>query len=89
MTGESKHFNTSPSWMPDGNGGMQPTPDLLTQAEAIRFVRLDTTATRFPENTLQRYRKAGLKAVQVGKQVLYPRREIEAFLERQMQINPR
>ena len=78
------------SWMPDGNGSFQPTPDLLTQKEAIRFFRLDQVKTRFPQNTLQRYRKeCGLKTVQLGKQVLYPRAELQKFIERQIQKNPR
>ena len=78
------------SWMPDGNGSFQPTPDLLTQKEAIRFLRLDTIQTRFPQNTLQRYRKeSGLKTVQLGKQILYPKKTLEEFIERQMAKNPR
>ena len=81
--------NLAISWMPDGNGGMMPTPDLLTQAEAIRYTRVDMTKTRFPQNTLERYRKEGLKAVQIGRQVLYPRKELEKFIEKQMTINPR
>ncbi len=78
------------SWMSDGNGSFQPTPDILTQKEAIRFLRLDTTRTRFPQNTLQRYRKeSGLKTVQIGRQILYPKKGLEEFIEKQMEKNPR
>lgn len=78
------------SWMSDGNGSFQPTPDILTQKEAIRFLRLDTIQIRFPQNTLQRYRKeSGLKTVQIGRQILYPKKELEKFVEKQMEKNPR
>jgi hypothetical protein len=78
------------SWMPDGKGRYQPTPDLLTQRETIRYLRLDTIRTRFPGNTLHRYRKKfGLKTVQIGRQVLYSREELKKFVEQQMVNNPR
>lgn len=78
------------SMMPDKNGGTMPTPDLLTRDEAIRYLRIDTQKTRFPEDTLRRYRnECGLKAVQVGKQVLFPKRELQRFIELQMERNPR
>jgi hypothetical protein len=80
----------SESWMPDGKGRCQPTPDLLTQREVIRYLRLDTIRTRFPQNTLHRYRKKfGLKTVQIGRQVLYSRSELQKFVEQQMIKNPR
>jgi hypothetical protein len=78
------------SWMPAGKGRCQPTPDLLTQREAIKYLRLDTIRTRFPQNTLHRYRKKyGLKTVQVGRQILYSREELKKFVEQQMINNPR
>jgi hypothetical protein len=78
------------SWMPDGKGRYQPTPDLLTRKEAIRYFRLDTIKTRFPQNTLHRYRKKfGLKVLQIGRQILYPRAELQKFIEQQMVKNPR
>ncbi len=87
---ESESPNTAKSWMPDGNGGCQPTPDLLTREEAIRYLRLDKIRCRFPQNTLHRYRKKfGLKTVQIGRQVLYSREELKRFVEQQMVNNPR
>ena len=78
------------SWMPDGKGKYQPTPDLLTLRETIRYLRLDTIRTRFPQNTLHRYRKIyGLKTVQIGRQILYSREELKKFIEQQMINNPR
>lgn len=76
--------------MPDGNGGMQPTPDLLTADEAVRYLRLDLVKTRDPKKSLEYYRKQGtLKAVQVGKPVLFPLKELQIFVKNQMEINPR
>lgn len=78
------------SFMPDGKGGMQPTPDLLTLEEAARYLRLDTIKTKHPGETLRRYRaEYGLRAVQVGKQVLFPQAELQKFIKQRMEINPR
>jgi len=65
-----------PDAMADGNGGWQPTPALLTEAEAIRFLRLDIDGPAKPENTLRYYRQKGkLKGTQIGK-----RRGLQEFL---------
>lgn len=63
--------------MPDGKGGFRPCPDLLTEDEAILYLRLDTIKIRNPAATLRRYRDAGLlRAVQISKSVFYPRIEL-------------
>jgi hypothetical protein len=76
--------------LPDGNGGFTPCPELLTEGEAIRFLRLDGINTENPSNTLRYYRKKGLlQATQVGKCIRYRRVELEKLLERLTEINPR
>lgn len=78
------------SWMPDGNGGMMPTPDLLTADEAVRYLRLDLVKIKDPKLTLTHYRRRGtLKAVQIGKQVLFAAEELQKMVKKQMEINPR
>lgn len=77
---------------PDGNdrhtGGS--CPDLLTEEQAIRYLRLDSIEIRNPEETLRRYRKEGhLRGTQVSKRVFYLRSELDAFLKRVTDINPR
>ena len=69
----------------------QPCPELLTEDEAIRYLRLDTiTGLRNPSETLARYRAQGmLRGTQVSKRVFYRRVELDRFLERVTAENPR
>lgn len=68
----------------------QPCPELLTEEEAIRYLRLDTTGVLNPGQTLERYRAMWLlRGTQVGRRVFYRRIELERFLERQTDANPR
>jgi len=54
---------------------------LLTTSEAARYLRLDEIKTKHPEQTLYRYRKRGLlRAVRVGRKILYPVRELDRFV---------
>lgn len=67
--------------LPDGNGGVLPCPELLTEAEAIRYLRLE--GDRNPVRTLRYYRERGLlRATPVGRHLFYRRVELEAFLGR-------
>jgi hypothetical protein len=80
----------TPVVLPDGNGGFTPCPELLTEDEAIRFLRLDGINAEDPANTLRYYRKKGfLRATQVGKCIRYRRIELEKLLERLTEANPR
>ena len=68
----------------------QPCPELLTEAEAIRYLRLDLIDVTDPVGTLSYYRKRGvLRATQVGKCLRYRRAELERFLEIITKNNPR
>ena len=83
------NFVTS-NLLPDGNGGWTPMPALLTPDEAIRYLRLDTIKIKNPDATLRRYREAGqLKAVQISKRVFYPKKELDSFIQRLTEENPR
>lgn len=80
----------SPAVLPDGNGGFTPCPELMTEDEAIRFLRLDKINTDDSSSTLRYYRKKGLlRATQVGKSIRYRRIELEMLLERLTNVNPR
>jgi len=71
-----------PPVLPDGRGGYTPCPDLLTEAEAIRYLRLDTIGHKNPSNTLRYYReKHKLRATKVGKGLFYTRKELGRFIE--------
>lgn len=66
-------------------------PELLTEEEAVRYLRLDTIqGLRNPGETLARYRATGmLRGTQVSKSVFYRRIELDRFLERLTNENPR
>jgi hypothetical protein len=65
-------------------------PELLTAAEAVRYLRLDTVDIEDPAKTLDRYRAAGrLRGTQVSKRVFYRRVELDAFLANVTEDNPR
>jgi hypothetical protein len=68
-----------------------PCPELLTEEEAIRYLRLDTiTGLRNPGETLARYRACGmLRGTQVSKKIFYRRVELDRFLDRLTAENPR
>ncbi|MHC4226559.1 MAG: helix-turn-helix domain-containing protein [Planctomycetota bacterium] len=80
----------TPAVLPDGSGGFTPCPELLTEEEAIRFLRLDGIGIENPANTLKYYRKKGLlRATQVGKCIRYRRIELDGLLDRLTETNPR
>lgn len=80
----------TPVVLSDGNGGFTPCPELLTEDEAIRFLRLDTVNIKDRAATLKRYRKDGLlRGVQISKKIFYIRTELENLIERLMEKNPR
>ena len=69
------------SVLPGGQG--QLCPDLLTEEETIRFLRLDVKGPGDPQKTLRYYRERGLlKATRVGKRLRYQRKELLDFLDR-------
>jgi len=70
------------SVLPDGNGGFTPCPEVLTEEEAIRYLRLDVDGPAKPELTLRHYREKGhLRATRVGRRLRYRRVELDRMLE--------
>ena len=71
------------SVLPDGNGGFTPCPEVLTEEEAIRYLRLDVDGPAKPELTLRHYREKGLlRATKVGRRLRYRRVELDHMLEK-------
>jgi len=63
--------------MPDG----RPAPFVLTQDEAIRFLRIENIP--HPENTLRYYSERGLlKGTYIGKGRFYAATELVEFVQR-------
>jgi hypothetical protein len=76
--------------IPGTNGSWTPCPELLTEAEAVRYLRLDTVCIKNPSETLGRYRKEGLlRGTQLSKKLFYRRQELDAFLGRLTEQNLR
>ena len=66
------------SFFADGN----PVPELMTEKEAIKFLRLDDGNTKRPELTLQYYRSEGrLRGTRVGKRIRYQKSELMRFFK--------
>ena len=66
------------------------SPHLLDEDEAIRYLRLDEIGIKNPKESLRRYRELGLpRGTQVGKRVYDLRDELDRFLLRSTEINPR
>ena len=72
----------------------QPCPELLTEEEAAahphELPQRDTITLKDPCETLRRYRERGLlRGTQVSKRVFYLRSELDRFLDRVTDENPR
>ena len=68
----------------------QPCPDVLTEDEAIKYLRLDNIDIANAADTLRYYRKRGLlHGTQIGKCIRYRRVELERFLDKLTEVNPR
>ena len=78
MTANNNIIYLGPIYFPGG----EICPELMTEEEACRFLRLDQDPNR--KNTLQYYRnKKLLLPIRIGKFHLYRKTELMAFLDRQ------
>ena len=69
-----------PVYMPNGI----PAPEVMTQEEAIHFLRLDHADLKNPATTLQYYRDKGeLKGIRIGKTIRYTKEDLLTFLRNQ------
>jgi hypothetical protein len=66
-----------------GAGSFALAPDVMTEQEAIHFLRLDEDGTAHPEKTLRYYReKKLLTAIRIGKHLRYSRFDLLEFLRK-------
>jgi hypothetical protein len=64
-------------YMPNG----QPVPEVLTEEDLIKLLRLDEDGTDKSANTLRYYREKNLlRATQIGKKLRYIKQEVLNFL---------
>ncbi len=65
--------------LPDGT----PCPSVMTEVEAIKYLRLDVDGPKNPSNTLKYYRDRGfLHGVRIGRNLRYPRTELDAMVQK-------
>ena len=73
--------------MSDGNGGFMPCPELLTEQEAIRYLRLDVDGSGDVCRTMKYYRDGGkLIAIKVGQKNRYRRQDLDNFLANKSEV---
>lgn len=73
-----------PCVLPDGKGGYEPCPNLLTKEQAIRYLHLDTLPVKDPMNTLEYYVSKGLlRPTPIGGTNFFTRQECDRFLAEQ------
>ncbi len=65
------------------DGTTQPAPFLMRADEVAAFFRLHESKTKFPEKTIQRYRRIGLRTVRVGRRVWFRLDDVLRFLDDQ------
>jgi len=89
MIGNVRPYVLNPACvLPDGNGGFAPCPELLTEDEAIRYLRLDIDGPHNPNGTLKYYRDQGvLRAVRIGRNLRYPRKELDLMVVKLLDRN--
>ena len=69
-----------PVYMPDG----RPAPEVMTQEDAIQFLRLNDANLKNPATTLQYYRDKGeLNGIRIGKTIRYTKEDLLNFLRNQ------
>ena len=74
--------------LPDGNGGFTPCPTLLTESEAVRYLRLDTLNLKDPLKTLRYYReRKKLRGTLISNRLFYTRKALDDFLEEMTKNN--
>ena len=82
MSDQNNYIYIGPVYMPDGT----PAPEVMTQQEACRFLRLDEADLKNPASTLQYYRDKGyLTGVRIGKTIRYTKEDLLNFLRNQSQ----
>jgi len=63
---------------------------LLTEPEAILWLRLDQAGVGHPEASLKRLRDRGaIRTVRLGRRVFYPVQELQRFVNREIERSER
>lgn len=70
--------------LPDGKGGFTACPELLTEDEVIRFLRIpEISAAKNHSNTIDNLKRMhGLPRIHICGKVLYPKDAIKEWIKR-------
>ena len=67
-------------YFPDGN----PVPEVLTENDLIKLLRLNEDGPKDPTLTIHYYRDKGLlRGIRIGKRIRYTKQEVLNFLQKQ------
>ena len=80
----SNEFAT-PVVIPDGNGGFTPCPELLTEEELTRFLRVaEISNSNDHHNVIEHLKRLrGLPRIHICNKVLYPKKALLDWIEQQ------
>jgi hypothetical protein len=83
MTDQNYSF-TMATIMPDGNGGVMPCPELLTEEELIRLLRVPevSKATDFHNVITNLKKQHGLPCIHICRQPLYPAKAVAEWVKK-------
>ncbi len=86
MSEERYNFIFSP--LPDGNGSFTPCPNLLTEAELIRFLRIpEVSGSQNYHNVVEHLKKVrGLPRIHICHKVLYPKKAVLEWVEKETDV---
>ena len=73
----------TPAVLPDGNGGSTPCPEVLTEDELIRYLRIpDVSKAKDYHHVIENLKRFhGLPCIHISRQPLYPRDAIRKWIE--------
>jgi len=76
-----------PTVLPDGNGGVRPCPELLTEAELIAFLRIaEVSKAKDHRHVIAHLKRMrGLPCIHIARQPLYPIAAIRQWIQEQVE----
>jgi len=80
-----------PAVLPDGNGGFAPCPEVMTEEELIRYLRIpEISAAKDPANVVHNLvRMHNLPRIHICRQPLYPLAAVRQWVQDKMEQEQR
>ena len=71
--------------LPDSNGGFTPCPELMTESEVIKFLRISKISnSKNYHNVIEHLKKfRGLPRVHICRKALYPKKAVLEWIEKE------